>query len=77
MRTTVRLDQDVAAAIDHLQATRHISTSHAVNLLVRRGLERAPKTREAFSQRTANLGLHVDVSNIAEALELLDGTTRP
>ena len=73
MRTTVRLDRDVAAAVEHLQATRHISVSNAINILARDGLARIPAAPEPFVQRTADLGLRVDVSDVAEALELLDG----
>jgi len=72
VRTTIRLDDDVAAAAERLQRERHIGLSDAVNTLARDGL-RAHPPRQAFRQRTSNLGLRVDVSNVAEALELLDG----
>jgi Arc/MetJ family transcription regulator len=72
MRTTLTLDDDVAAAVQRLREERHIGPSEAVNELVRAGLA-APSRRAPFRQRTADLGLRVDVSNIAEALESLDG----
>jgi Arc/MetJ family transcription regulator len=72
MRTTVSLDDDVAAAVDQLRRERHLGLSEAVNELIRLAL-RAPRSRPAFRQRTAALGLRVDVSNVAEALDLLDG----
>lgn len=73
MRTTVRLDSDVAAAAERLRRERHIGLSEAVNELARLGMRRGGKPRP-FRQRTANLGLLVDVTNVAEALELLDDT---
>jgi Arc/MetJ family transcription regulator len=72
MRTTVALDDDVAAAVQRLREDRHIGLSDAVNELVRAGLA-APARRSAFRQRTATLGLRVDVSSVADALERLDG----
>jgi Arc/MetJ family transcription regulator len=72
MRTTLSLDDDVAAAVQRLREERHIGLSEAVNELVRAGLA-APARRSAFRQRTANLGLRVDVSRVADALERLDG----
>jgi hypothetical protein len=73
MRTTVTLDDDVAAAVQRLRDERHIGLSEAINDLARAGLAAAPQRRRAFKQRTADLGLRVDVSNVAEALERLDG----
>lgn len=71
MRTTVTLDSDVAAAVEQLRRERAIGLSEAVNELVRAGLRVKP-ARQAFRQRTAPLGLRIDVSNVAEALDLLD-----
>lgn len=72
MRTTLSLDDDVAAAVQRLRAERHIGLSDAVNELIRAGLA-APPRRAAFRQRTADLALRVDVSSVADALEHLDG----
>lgn len=71
MRTTVRLDPEVAAAAERLRRERHIGLGEAVNELARAGLTRREGVTP-FRQRTASLGLTVDVTNIAEALELLD-----
>jgi hypothetical protein len=72
MRTTVTLDCDVATAVQGLRRRRGIGLSQAVNELIRAGLKaRAPRSR--FRQRTHALGLRVDVRNVAEALELLEG----
>jgi hypothetical protein len=72
MRTTVTLDPDVAAAVDQLRRQRAVGISAAVNELVRAGL-RTRAARKVFRQRSQPLGLRVDVTNVAEALELLDG----
>lgn len=72
MRTTLSLDDDVAAAVQRIREERHIGLSDAVNELIRAGLA-APTRRKKFSQRTVNLRLRVDVSNVADALERLDG----
>jgi len=71
MRTTVRLDPEVAAAAEQLRKERHIGLGEAVNELARAGLARREKTTP-FRQRTASVGLKVDVTNVAETLELLD-----
>jgi Arc/MetJ family transcription regulator len=72
MRTTVDLDDDVAAAIDQMRRGGSVGLSGAVNQLIRAGLLKTPRVRR-FRQRSAPLGLRVDVSNVAEALETLDG----
>jgi hypothetical protein len=72
MRTTVTLDDDVAAAVNRLRRERGIGVSEAVNGLVRAGLT-VKATRAPFRQRTVRIGLTVDVTNVAEALDLLDG----
>jgi hypothetical protein len=72
MRTTLSLDDDVAAAVQRLRDERHIGLSDAVNELIRAGLA-APARRVDFRQRTVDLGLRVDVASVAGALERLDG----
>ena len=72
MRTTLTLDDDVAAAVQRLREERHIGPSEAVNELIRAGLA-VPAQRRKFRQRTANIGVRIDISNIADALESLDG----
>lgn len=74
MRTTVRLDDDVAAAAEQLRRQRHIGLGEAVNELARAGLRaQSTRPRRPYRQRTHRLGLRIDVSNVAEALEQLDG----
>ena len=72
MRTTVNLDDDVAVAIDRLRREQGVGVSEAVNRLARAGLRQKPE-RARFRQRSARIGLKVDVTNVAEALEVLDG----
>ena len=61
------------AAAEQLRRERQIGLSEAVNSLARAGLRASPSAGRRFRQRTSTLGLRVDVSNVAEALELLDG----
>lgn len=74
MRRTVEFDPDVAAAVEQFRRERGLGVSQAVNELVRRGLLPRPADRR-FRQRTAPLGLRVDVSNVAEAVDALEGPT--
>lgn len=72
MRTTVTLSDDVATAVQRLRKDEGVGVSEALNRLARAGLT-VRGDRPRFRQRTATLGLKVDVNNIAEALELLEG----
>ncbi len=72
MRTTVSLDDDVAAAVSALRAKLDIGLSAAVNELVRAGLAAQPP-RPAFAQRSFPMKARVDMSNVAETLDLLEG----
>lgn len=73
MRTTITLERDTAAAIEHVRRERGIGLSEAVNELIRKGLLYAPE-RETFAQKTYALGpALVDVSNVSEALAQAEG----
>ncbi len=72
MRTTVEFDEDTARAVEELRRQHGIGVSQAVNELIRRGLLPRGDVRE-FKQRTRRLGLKIDVSNVAEALEVAEG----
>ena len=72
MRTTVDLADDVAAAIDRERRAHGTGLSEAVNGLIRRGLQRGAK-RAKFVQRTDDLRIHIDVTNVADALDHLEG----
>jgi hypothetical protein len=74
MRTTVTLDEDVAAAIDRLRRERSLGLSEAVNELIRVGLRVRP-AKQRFRQRSQEIGLRLDVTNVAEAIEALEGPT--
>lgn len=72
VRTTVVIDSDVAAEVNRLRG-QGLGVSEALNLLARRGMAAqtsAPGTR--YRHRTAHIGLKVDVSNVADVLDLLD-----
>ena len=71
MRTTVRLDPEVATAAERLRRERHIGLGEAVNELARAGLIQKRKPTR-FRQRTAGVGLRIDVTDIAGTLELID-----
>lgn len=73
MRTTVDFDDDTGAAIERERRDEGIGLSEAVNRLIRRGLvqQQGPA---AFTQETRPMGLNIDVSNVADALDLLEGT---
>lgn len=72
MRTTVQFDPDTGAAIARVRQETGMGLSEAVNHLVRRGILDQPRNTR-FKQRTYPLGLKIDVSNIAEAIDLLEG----
>ena len=76
MRTTVSLDPDIQASAETLRRAQHLSLSRAINTLARAGLAGQPTAPRPFEQRTYPMGLRIDVSNVAEALDLLDGTDR-
>lgn len=72
MRTTVSLDDDVVAAVQRMRAERNIGLSEAVNELARAGLA-VPSQRTRFIQRTFPMGARIDVTNVGDALEDLEG----
>ena len=72
MRTTIQLDEDTSAAVERLRREEGMGVSEAVNELIRRGLLPRQEQRR-FVQKTRDLGLKVDVSNIADAIEILEG----
>lgn len=76
MRTTVTLEDDVAAAVARLQSERGLGMSAAINHLVRTGLI-AKEPPVPFRQRTSDMGARIDVTNVAEVLDLLEGATQP
>ncbi len=73
MRTTVEFDDDTSAAIEHLRREAGVGVSEAVNQLIRRGLLPRPE-RARFQQQTRPLGLKIDISNVADAIDVLEGS---
>ena len=73
MRTTVTLADDVAAELERLRRERSIGVSEALNELARAGMARKQEPRRHFVQRTHQIGLGIDVTNVAEALEQIEG----
>jgi hypothetical protein len=76
MRTTVTFDRDVESVLRRLRRERGLGVSEAVNELIRAGLaagRHSADRPEPFRQPTATLDLRIDVANVAEALEQLDG----
>lgn len=72
MRTTVVIDSDVASEIARLRR-KGMGLSEALNLLARRGMAGEPSSKTVkYKHRTSPIGLKVDVTNIAEVLDLLD-----
>jgi hypothetical protein len=72
MRTTITLSDDVAAAVEKLRRERSIGLSETVNDLVRAGLT-TPRASTLFRQQAHDLGKGIDYSNVADALETLEG----
>lgn len=70
----MKLDEDVAAAIEQLRRQDRLGFSEALNRLARVGAAAVGSTepRRTFTQPTIELGVLVDVSNIAEVLEAME-----
>lgn len=78
MRTTLTLDDDVAAALERLRQARDASLKDVVNEALRRGLKdmTAPAARRApFHTRSVDCGrvLIGSIDNIAELLAAVEG----
>ena len=68
----MEFDDDTAKALEQLRSESGMGVSEAVNWLVRRGLL-AEASPEPFVQQTHRLGIRIDVTNVAEAIDLLEG----
>ena len=80
MRTTLTLDDDVAAVLERLRKSRNASLRDLVNEALRRGLKdmtSRTRRRERLQTRTVALGrLRIaSLDNIGEALAVAAGET--
>jgi hypothetical protein len=77
MRTTLTIDDDVAATLERLRKARDTRLKDLINEALRRGLnemDKPPKRRKAFRTPTLDLGRPlIDVSNVAEAIAIAEG----
>ena len=78
MRTTLTIDDDVAAELQRLRRTRDASLRDVVNDALRRGLREmtsTPKPRKPFRTRSFDPGrvLIDNLDNIGEVLALIEG----
>ena len=77
MRTTLTLDDDVAAALERLRKKNDASLKDVVNDVLRRGLREVnqpQKRRKPFRTTSVDLGgFKVNIDNIGEALAIAEG----
>jgi hypothetical protein len=78
MRTTLTIDEDVAAQLEHLRRSRDMSLKELINDALRRGLRELstkPKTKKPFRTCTVDVGtVFIDnIDNIAEVLAIAEG----
>ena len=78
MRTTLTLDEDVAALLERIRRTRRATLKQLVNEALRQGLKQmtAPAPRGApYRTRTVSLGrcLVGDLDDVSEVLAVAEG----
>jgi hypothetical protein len=77
MRTTLTLDDDVAALLRRVQETRKVSLKEAVNEALRQGLLQmaTPLRREPYRTPAVSLGrcLIGSIDDVADALAAAEG----
>ena len=78
MRTTLTLDDDVAAALERLRQTHQTNWKQLVNQVLREGLKQMrarPKRQEPFRTTAVSLGrLRIgSLDNVSEALSAAEG----
>ena len=78
MRTTLTIDDDVAAELERLRRSREANLKDLVNEALRRGLREmtsSPKSKKPFRTRSVDCGrLLIDsIDNIAEVLAYAEG----
>jgi hypothetical protein len=80
MRTTLTIDDDVAAALERLRKSRDATLKEVINDLLRQGLrETSARTRQRKPYRTRVVHLGASkigsLDNIGEVLALIEGET--
>jgi hypothetical protein len=78
MRTTITLEDDVAASLKRLEKRRGVKFKALVNQVLREGLKymmAPPKKRSVFRTRSVDLGTcrAANVDNVAEVLAVAEG----
>jgi hypothetical protein len=78
MRTTLTLDDDVAAMLARVQATRQIGLKKAVNEALRQGLRQmtqSPEPRKPYRTPSVSVGrcLVGSIDDVAEVLAIAEG----
>ena len=78
MRTTITLEEDVAASLKRLGKGRGLKFKVLVNHVLREGIKTMtarPKKRSVFRTRSVNLGpcRAANVDNVAEILAVAEG----
>jgi hypothetical protein len=78
MRTTLTIDEDVAAQLERLRRSRDVSLKDLINDALRRGLRELSakaKPKKPFRTRTVDVGtVFIDnIDNIAEVLAIAEG----
>ncbi len=78
MRTTLTLDDDVAATLDRVRERLRLSLKGAVNEALRRGLremEEGPREKQAYSTEPVSLGgcLIGSLDDVSEAIAVAEG----
>jgi hypothetical protein len=76
VRTTINLEDDVISEVAKLQRDRGIGLSAAVNELARAGFKNARRDYQ-YEHVTHDMGALIDLSDVADVLELLDDVDRP
>jgi len=80
MRTTLTIDDDIAATLERLRRSQRLSLKQLINEALRRGLDdmgKRRKRREAVQTRAVTLGRMrvASIDNIAEVLTVVEGET--
>lgn len=76
MRTTITIAPDIQSELERLRREAGMGPSEALNFLARKGLAASTEPQRRYEHKSVPLGMKLDVSNVAEVLELLDREDR-